>query len=188
MTNAIQSQYLQIKETERLYLRPLQMADIEDWQAFCKDSIATQYFPSEFTANPNMAKDWVEKQLARYRDGTFGMLALIEKETGAYVGQCGLLTRLEFEPNELEVGYSLIREFWGKGYASEAAQYLRDYAFKHNLKHEITSMINPENKPSINVALKNGMTDTGLVDFFGMKHHRFCITRDEWEKNKAETK
>lgn len=127
-----------------------------------------------------MAKTWIDGQLKRYREGTFGLMSLIEKSSGAYVGQCGLLMRLEFEPNLLEIGYSLIPQHWGKGYASEAAQFFRDYVFKNNLKDQVISLINPLNTPSQKVAQRNGMTILKTVKFYDMDHLMFGIDRNTW--------
>lgn len=181
-----QSAYLQPKESARLYLRPLSFNDIDAWREFTADEEALRYFPEEFRLNPNGAEDWIEKQIDRYRANTFGLLALIEKQSGAFVGQCGLLLRSEFDKPELEVGYSLIRRFWGKGYAIEAARFCRDYAFKNDLSNSIISLINPENLPSIKVAETNGMVNKGLVKFYDMDHGFFQISKNDWKRNISE--
>lgn len=183
-----QSEYLQVKESERLYIRPISINDLTSWQEFTSSNKALQYFPEEFKTNPNAANEWIEKQLKRYRDKTFGLLSLIEKSSGEYVGQCGLLMRSEFEPNMLEIGYSLLPNHWGNGYATEAAQFFRDYAFENGLMDEIISLINPLNLPSQKVALNNGMKHVENVDFYNMEHMLFRITLKEWMvlKNKGQ--
>ena len=178
-----QSKYLQVKETKRLYIRPIGIKDIKAWVSFIDNSEALKYFPEEFRTNPNAASDWIDGQLKRYREGTYGLMSLIEKSNGAYVGQCGLLMRLEFEPNLLEIGYSLIPDHWGKGYATEASQFFRDYAFKNQLSDRVISLINPLNLPSQKVALRNGMTNIDTVKFYKMDHFMFSIDRETWRNS-----
>lgn len=182
----VQSTYLQPKETSRLYIRPLSFKDVDAWKEFTGDDVALKYFPDEFRMNPNGAHDWIAKQIDRYEAETFGLLALVEKESGAFVGQCGLLLRSEFEKPELEIGYSLIRRFWGRGYAIEAARFFKKYAFENNLNPTVVSLINPENKPSIKVAEANGMVNKGVVQFYDMDHCFFEIAKTDWKHNVSE--
>lgn len=177
---------MQPKETARLYARPLSFKDVDTWKEFTEDAIALEYFPDEFRLNPNGAHDWIEKQIDRYKAETFGLLALIEKESGAFVGQCGLLLRSEFEKPELEIGYSLIRRFWGKGYAIESARFFKEYVFKNDLSPTVISLINPENQPSIKVAEANGMVNKGVVQFYNMDHCFFEIAKTAWKHNVSE--
>jgi RimJ/RimL family protein N-acetyltransferase len=85
------------------------------------------------------------------------MNALIEKQTGAFVGQCGLLIQTIDDMAELEIGYSLMPAFRGKGYASEAAIKCKEFAFANDYATSLISVIVPENSASIKVALNNGM-------------------------------
>src|SRR5690606_32134123 len=97
------------------------------------------------------------KQFLRYKNGLGGMNALIEKETGRLIGHCGLLAQSVDNIAELEIGYSLLPDFWNKGYATEAAKKCRDYAFENNFSASLISIISLSNIPSQKVAFKNGM-------------------------------
>ena len=59
---------------------------------------------------------------------------------------------------EIEVGYHVLKKFWGQGYATEAAKLFIDYAFKNELANSIVSVIDVENFKSQKVAKKNGLT------------------------------
>ena len=85
------------------------------------------------------------------------MNALIEKESGRLIGHCGLLVQIVDGIPELEIAYSLLPEFWNKGYAIEAAMKCRDFAFANNFSDSLISIISLTNIPSEKVALKNGM-------------------------------
>lgn len=82
---------------------------------------------------------------------------MIHKETGAFVGWCGLLIQEVDGVQELEVGYSIMPEYWGNGYATEAAKKCKDEAFGRRLASSIISIIQIHNIPSQRVAEKNGM-------------------------------
>ena len=85
------------------------------------------------------------------------MNALICKETNRLIGLCGLLVQTVVEKVALEIGYSILPEFWSNGYATEAAQKCREVAFKNEWTTHLISIIHIANLPSQNVAIKNGM-------------------------------
>lgn len=153
--------YLTPKQTERLIIRPLTWEDAEPWETFLNDPDCTKYFPEAFLAPENKSELWIESQLKRYDDHRFGLMALIEKETEAFVGQCGLLHQEINGLDELEIGYHLFKEYHGKGYASEAAQFFKQLGFHFTEVPSIISLIHPENKPSQAVATRNGMVPDG---------------------------
>jgi [ribosomal protein S5]-alanine N-acetyltransferase len=145
-------------QTERLNLRPLTLDDVETWRPFTVDPRAMEFmitfYPPEVT---DRALHWIEFQLRRYAENRYGMMALIEKETGEMVGMCGLLSQVVDDIPELEVGYHILPNYWGKGYAPEAAKFFINYAFDNNLNDSIVSIIDVGNVKSQRVAEKNGL-------------------------------
>ena len=95
-------------------MRPLVLSDAKEWEVFVMSEKATEFFPENMQFNPAIAKYWIEVQLERYRNNRYGLLALIEKNTGNFVGQSGLLAQEVEGKEELEVGYSLLPKYWGK--------------------------------------------------------------------------
>src|SRR5690606_21550114 len=83
--------------------------------------------------------------------------ALIDKNTGNFVGQCGLLTQVIDGNTEIEIGYHLLPSYWGKGYATEAAMACKRYAFDHLNINSVISIIHVDNAPSQRVAERIGM-------------------------------
>jgi RimJ/RimL family protein N-acetyltransferase len=73
------------------------------------------------------------------------------------VGQCGILAQVVDDIPELEVGYHILPQYWGKGYAPEAAKFFINYAFENNLADSIISVIDVGNIKSQRVAEKNGL-------------------------------
>lgn len=148
------------EESERLTYRLLAKNDMQEWLKFCAypDSLKYIFDPKDLDKTPEeKCKLWFDKVFWRYENNKGGMNALIDKETGALAGQCGLLIQVVDGIEELEIGYSLMPAFRGKGYALEAAQKCKDFAFKNNFRDSLISIINEGNTASENVALKNGM-------------------------------
>lgn len=85
---------------------------------------------------------------------------------------------------ELEIGYSLLPEFWNKGFAIESASKCRDFAFGNNLSNSLISIISHTNNPSASVALKNGMRIDKETEYNGNRVNIFRISKSEWKREK----
>jgi RimJ/RimL family protein N-acetyltransferase len=145
-------------QSERLMTRKLVFEDHKIWTAYFEDPENCKFFPNVFNENPEeRAIRWVNKGLLRYQEQTYGLQALIHKETGAFIGQCGLLLQEIDSQKELEVGYHILRKYWGQGYAPEAARLFLKYAFDHKLAESVISIIHVDNIKSQRVADKNGL-------------------------------
>jgi [ribosomal protein S5]-alanine N-acetyltransferase len=86
------------------------------------------------------------------------MNVLIDKKSGAFIGQCGLLIQTVDDIEELEVAYSMMPQHRGKGYAPEAAKKCIDFAFANQLRDSVISIIHEDNLESQKVALKNKLS------------------------------
>ena len=126
-------------------------------------------------------QQWLDKQIARYKKYGFGLWEVILKETDEMIGQCGLSMQLWNGEEVLEIGYLFQKNYWHKGYAIEAAKACKDYAFQKLKANEVCSIIRDTNKPSQNVALRNGMTikDTWTKHYRGidMPHYLYSISQ-----------
>jgi ribosomal-protein-alanine N-acetyltransferase len=145
------------QESERLVFRAVQESDFPAWLAFHQDPRTSEHWISQKESPERECEKWYEKQRYRYENNLGGMNALVAKEHGRLVGYCGLLVQMVDENIELEIAYSLLPEFWNKGYALEAAKHCKDFAFRHNLAPSLISIISLSNVPSANVARKIGM-------------------------------
>lgn len=165
-------------QTERLTTRFLISEDLKIWTKFFEDEECVKFFPTfGFNTSEERAKHWLDKQLARYKDNRYGLQALIHKETGEFIGQCGLLAQDVDGIIELEVGYHIFKQHWGKGYATEAAQLFKKYAFDHHQCKSLVSIIHVDNVLSQKVAERNGMKRDKLVKFFEADHYVYRIYR-----------
>lgn len=170
------------EETERLVFRRLDEHDFDAWLRFCEDPGIMRYFAfSETDSAREKCRKWFEKVFWRYDHQLGGMNALIDKQSGAFLGQCGLLVQLVDEREELEIGYSLLPEARGFGYALEAAKKCRDFAFQHHFSDALISIIHPENVDSQQVAVRNGMKLWKQTNYSGMPVHVYRILKTEWE-------
>jgi len=160
--------YLKDASSLRINYRELVPDDSKIWVQFLSDPESTRFFPKLDLTPEERAITWIDSQLLRYKEDAFGMLVLLEKETGIFLGQCGLLTQEIDGVEELEIGYHLLPSHRGKGYATEAAKHLKEYAFKNNLAESLISIIHVNNKSSQAVAERNGMTRDKQTKFKGM--------------------
>jgi [ribosomal protein S5]-alanine N-acetyltransferase len=146
------------QQTSRLNFRSVLESDFDTWLTFFQNHITSLHWVEEKESAEDACKNWYQKQFWRYENNMGGMNALIEKSSGRLIGHCGLLVQTVDGTIELEIGYSLLPEFWGKGYALEAATKCKDYAFENGLTESLISIISLTNLPSQKVALNNGMT------------------------------
>ena len=103
--------------------------------------------------------EWLHTCLERYyQTWGFGPYAVVERQSRQVLGYCGLFLFPELDGQaEVEIGYRLIRSAWGKGYATEAAGAVRDFAFNTLSLMRLIAIIDPSNIASIRVAEKIGM-------------------------------
>ena len=148
---------LENQASERLIFRKLEPSDFGDWLPFYHNPKSTQYWEGLPTDPVEACQVQFDRIFERYDQDLGGMNALISKETGKLMGICGLLVQLVDDMEELEIGYSILPEFWLKGYAFEAAHKCKEYAFDNQFSDSLISIIHVDNVPSQKVALKNGM-------------------------------
>jgi RimJ/RimL family protein N-acetyltransferase len=145
--------------TERLYTRFLVLDDYREWSKFFEDKEAIQYFPwVADDSSLERSKQWVERQLTRYKEKRYGLQALFHKTTHEFIGQCGLMIQEVNGFSDIEVGYHIFKKYWGQGYAPEAAKAFLDYGFKNQQAPSFISIIDIRNIKSQRVADKNGLT------------------------------
>lgn len=143
--------------SERLLFRKVLPEDFEAWLPFHEEPLSSQYW-SGLPDDPIIA---CEEQFARiferYQDRSGGMNALVSKKNKKLIGLAGLLVQHIDGRRELEIGYSILPEYWRKGYAIEAAQKCKSVAFENNWAQSLVSIIQVNNIPSQKTAFKNGM-------------------------------
>lgn len=173
---------LEGQETERVLFRKIQKSDFNDWLEFHKDPTTSEHWIYEYESPEIECRKWYDKQFFRYENDLGGMNALIEKNTARLIGHCGLLVQTVDQITELEIAYSLLPEFWNRGFATESAIKCKNFAFENNLSDSIISIISLTNKPSEKVAVKNGMRIDKATEYNGNKVNIYRINKSEWIK------
>lgn len=168
-------------ETERLILREMTLADEPALQAIMQDEAVMYAYNGPFTDAE--VREWLERQLARYREYGFGLLAVTRKPAGEMIGQCGLSMQTWNGRQVLEIGYLFRQSAWHHGYAAEAAAACKAYAFDVLKAPEVCSIIRDTNAASRHVAERNGMTvaETWTKHYRGedMPHLLYTVRRGE---------
>lgn len=174
-----------ILETKRLYLREMNATDFEDLCGMLCDQEVMYAYEHAFSLEE--AQKWLQRQIQCYHDDGVGLWAVIQKTDGAMVGQCGI-TKQKLPHKEVwEVGYLLKKEYWGKGYATEASNGCIQYAFQELKLTHIYSIIRDNNIASQRVAIANQMEKVGdFVKYYyhlHMPHDIYCIENNALVKH-----
>lgn len=156
--------------TERLFIRHFRILDIEPMYQVFSDADVMHY------GNGVQTKEWVQNWLYTcleqyYPIWGFGPYAVTERFNLNVLGYCGLFffSNVNGKP-EIEIGYRLAKSAWGKGYATEAARAVSNFAFTQLGIKRLIAMIDPSNVASIRVAEKIGMHYEKDVMFDGYTH------------------
>ena len=166
-------------ETKRLILRELTMDDIEDLHQVLSDPESMKHYPKPFTREESIR--WIEWNLENYTSYGFGLWAVILKEENLFIGDCGITMQNINGSMEPEIGYHINKVYTGQGYATEAAQACRNYAFDVLKFKRVYSYMKHTNIASQKVAQKNGMRlITELADEKGKITTVYAITLEEY--------
>lgn len=162
-------------ESERLYYRPLTMADKTAWEAFFTNNPFLHFVGIKAPKTPKEESEiWLSRQIKRYEETGIGMLGAIEKSTDELIGNVGIINRGAIEGGSFfEIGYSVVPSRWKLGYASEMAIRLKSYFEAHRIDDKVISIIHIDNIGSQKVAEKNGMKRGPQFDFLGSPCYRY---------------
>ena len=167
-------------ETKRLILREMNRNDYDALYKVLADSKIMQHYPYSF--DEERVRNWIERNMERYRIFGFGLWAVCLRETGEMIGDCGLSMQIINGVIKPEIGYHIRGDMQRKGYAKEAATAVRDWTFENTPFQIIFSYMKYTNIPSAMAAQSWGCRQ---VDEFEDEVNGitkvFAITRAEWE-------
>jgi len=146
-----------ILETPRLILRHQVLSDLDDLWALYQDPEIIKYIPDAPRSREEAQKELEWHMHGHPRRPVLGLWATIHKETGKFIGRCGLLPWEIDGQNEVEVAYTIAEAYQGQGLGSEAALAILNYGFGKLRLSRLICLIDPENIPSQKVAEKMGM-------------------------------
>ncbi len=163
--------------TPRLTLRGFTPADFEPLCAILADRDVLRYLPRTEPYPPETVRKIMRRQQEHWDKYGFGWYALADRSTGELVGWCGLGFLEETE--ETEIKYLLKRSHWGRGLASEAAQFCVEAGFREQKLPSIIGLVHPQNIASRRVLEKCGLSYLDRVHYWGIDLERFIRYKNQ---------
>lgn len=144
-------------ETERLWLCAWESADLAAARTVFTDPDVMHYINGGVPRSDDEIRDSISRQQNHLRSHGFCLWKLLLKSDGRLIGDCGLQP-LELDgASEIEIGWRLAKEFWGRGFATEAARVALQHAVAHARLLRVIAIAMPENRPSLHIMEKLGM-------------------------------
>ena len=164
-----------VLQTPRLILRPFSEGDLDEMSVLMANADFMRFSLGVFSREQTAA--FLEKVRARDREGLPSQFGVVFRAGGRLIGYCGFFSQIVDDVEELEIGYRIHPDYWGRGIATEAARAVRDHGFDDLKLPRLISLIHPENLPSKRVAEKNGMTPEKETVFRGFPTIVYSISR-----------
>lgn len=171
-------------ETERLFLRELLPTDIDGMFALDSDKEVHKYLGNQPVTNKGQIVDVINFIRQQYISNGIGRWAIIDKKTNDFIGWTGLKLVTDLTNNHknyYDLGYRLIKKYWGKGIATETARISLNYAFNNLNANEVYAMADSENDSSIKVLRKVGFDFIEKFELDGIEHNWYKITKTEYQ-------
>ncbi|NMP38236.1 MAG: GNAT family N-acetyltransferase [Clostridiales bacterium] len=167
-------------ETQRLILRELTPEDYPALYAVLADSDILKHYP--YTFDEKRVRGWIEKNIVRYRVFGFGLWAVVLKETGEMIGDCGITMQNINGSIKPEIGYHIRADYQRRGYAKEAAKKCRDWIFENTPFQMVYSYMKKLNIASSATAKSIGMK---LIEEYTDAENEttsvYAIEKSEWK-------
>lgn len=167
-----------ILETPRLIIRKLSVNDVESLRPILGDSEVMRY-SLRGALDEEGIKEYVNKIQSHYERHGYGLWGIVQKSTDELIGIAGLIYQIVEDSPFTELAYRLARKHWGKGFATEASNAIKDYAFNELGIDRLISIIEPGNAASAKVAIRVGMTRVKSTKF-----HEFSVDIYDTQKIK----
>ena len=152
---------MKIIETSRTYLREYVAEDAGCLARILSDAHAMAYAPMAPTSDISVADGFIEWHFKNYAAHGFS------------AGQAGLLQ----QEHDVELFFSFLPEYWGRGLATEVALACRDHAFKILGLRRLISIIHPQNRAAVAVAAKVGMNRVGSLRLWERDNDLYQVQR-----------
>ncbi len=177
-------------ETDRLILREILSTDVDGLFELDSNPEVHRYLGNSPVTSKDETVEAIKFIRQQYINNGIGRWAIIDKNTNEFIGWTGLklvTTETNNHINYYDLGYRLIKKYWGLGIATETAFASLDYAFNKLEAKEVYAMAECENIGSTKILKKVGLTFIETFDFDGIKNSWFKIDRTEFENKKRLT-
>ncbi|HXD32060.1 MAG TPA: GNAT family N-acetyltransferase [Pyrinomonadaceae bacterium] len=161
-------------------MRMFRESDAAAYAEICADPEVMKYLADGKPMNAFEAWRSMAFHVGHWELLGYGHFATEEKSSGRLIGRIGFLNPAGWP--DFEIGWTIAREFWGRGYATEAARRALKYAFEDLDRDHVISLIDPENKASIRVAERLGEKVEGTTELFGKHILIYGLDRADWLK------
>lgn len=151
-----------VLETERLVMRKMEMRDAPDMYEYSRDPLVAKHVLWDAHTSINDTKSYIRFMLRKYRSGEPSSWCIVEKESGKVVGTIGYMW-YQRDNSAVEVGYSLARRCWNRGYMTEALRAVMDYTFRELGINRVEAQHELDNGASGAVMRKCGMLKEGTL-------------------------
>ena len=146
--------------TERLMLREMRRSDARDMYEYSSNPKTSTYLLWDAHKTPEFTREFIDYVISKYKSGEYTDWALVCKEDGKMIGTAGF-TRIDEENRVAEIGYVLNPDYWGRGFATEAAAVVVKFAFEVLNMHRVEAKFMFGNDSSLAVMRKLGMKFEG---------------------------
>lgn len=171
-------------ETERLILREVLPTDLAGFFELDSDPDVHQYLGNKPVKDKQQIEAVIQFIRQQYIDNGIGRWAMIEKSTNCFIGWTGLKLVKETinnQSNYYDLGYRLIKKYWGKGFATESAIASVAYGFNHLDLKEIFAAAHTENNSSNKILTKVGFKLLGTFDYDTAVHNWYKLDKRNWK-------
>ncbi|MES2454861.1 MAG: GNAT family N-acetyltransferase [Bacteroidota bacterium] len=170
-------------ETDRIILREIVAEDAAALFEMDADPEVHRYLGKQPLRTIAQVQDYILFVRQQYIDFGIGRWAIVDKASNELVGWGGLKFRTDCVngiSNFHDVGYRLLRRFWGMGYATESARASLKYAFEVMGLEAVYALANVGNMASRNALLKSGLKITARLTHEGLECDWFEISKTDY--------
>jgi [ribosomal protein S5]-alanine N-acetyltransferase len=149
-------------QSQRIQLRNFTLNDYGLLYQLDSNPAVMKFLGNGLPSTPERIRENLRLIVSKYEEWkSFGLWAAELKETNEFIGWFALKPLPKI--GDIEIGYRLLPQYWGLGFATEGARLLRDYGFENLKLPKIVAITHLENKASQRVLIKNGFSETGLI-------------------------
>jgi [ribosomal protein S5]-alanine N-acetyltransferase len=174
-------------ETERLFLREILLTDVDGMFELDSDPEVHRYLGNKPVTSKEQIVDVINFIRQQYIDNGIGRWAIIDKKTNNFIGWSGLKFVTDLTNNNknyYDLGYRLIKKYWGQGIATETAIASLNYAFKELKANEVYAMADCDNDGSNKILKKIGLNFIESFNLDGVEHNWYKIEKNEYDNKK----
>jgi [ribosomal protein S5]-alanine N-acetyltransferase len=151
---------------QNIYFKSLSVDDVQEIHRYASDPDVKRFIGWKLMETLEQTREYIEKMLKREEEGSFIYASIVLKSTGGVIGTA-MIFGFDHEAKHAEIGYVFHRDYWGKGYGTEAVRMMDNFAFETLNLHKLHGRVASSNIGSARVLEKNGYEIEGrLKDYY----------------------